>query len=73
MSRSNIPIVPTIITMVYGLVLVASAILVVLDFGSEIDWKAGIGALLIGGIGVEAVLSATRKRRSWLERIGPLP
>ncbi len=32
-----------------------------------------LAALVVGGLGVEAIFSATRGKRSLLARIGPLP
>ena len=39
------------------------------------DWSAGpvLAAIVIGGLGVEALFSAARSRRCLLSRIGPLP
>ncbi len=73
MSDNERAFVHPAITAVFGLVFVACAIWIVSHFGSELDWKAGIGAFVIGALGLEALFSAARRRRSWLERIGPLP
>lgn len=39
------------------------------------DWSPGtvLAAIVIGGLGVEALFSAARSRRCLLSRIGPLP
>ncbi|MGE5160482.1 MAG: hypothetical protein ACM3O5_03160 [Betaproteobacteria bacterium] len=39
------------------------------------DWSFGtvLAAIVVGGLGVEALFSAARSRRCLLSRIGPLP
>lgn len=37
------------------------------------DWPAYLAALVVGGLGVDAIYSAIRGRRSLISRIGPLP
>ena len=59
------------VTAVFGWLLVAAAvaIAVVADTG----WPAYLAAVVIGGLGAEAIYSAARHRRSLISRIGPLP
>jgi membrane associated rhomboid family serine protease len=51
------------------LIVLAVAIAIVSDAG----WPGHVAALVVGGLGVDALHSAARKRRSLLSRIGPLP
>jgi len=37
------------------------------------DWPAYLAALAVGALGIDAVYSAVRGRRSLISRIGPLP
>jgi hypothetical protein len=37
------------------------------------DWPAYLAALAIGALGIDAIYSAVRGRRSLISRIGPLP
>ena len=37
------------------------------------DWPAYLAALVVGGLGIDAIYSAIRGRRSLISRIGPLP
>ena len=37
------------------------------------DWPAYLAALAVGALGIDAIYSAVRGRRSLLSRIGPLP
>jgi hypothetical protein len=37
------------------------------------DWPAYLAALCIGALGIDAIYSAVRGRRSLISRIGPLP
>jgi hypothetical protein len=36
-------------------------------------WPAYLAAVIVGGLGIDAILAALRGRRSLLSRIGPLP
>jgi hypothetical protein len=62
-----------IIDLLFGtfLAVLAAAILVWSDQSSV----AGsiVAALVVGGLGIEAIISAMRGKRSLLARIGPLP
>lgn len=59
--------------LVIGLLMtgVAIAITLVMDPGHSIG--ALLAALALGGLGIDALVSAARSRRSLLSRIGPLP
>ncbi len=48
-----------------------AAIVVLAADGNRLG--AYLAALVIGGLGVDAIISAVRRRRSLLSRIGPLP
>lgn len=37
------------------------------------DWPAYLAAVAIGGLGIDAICSAIRGRRSLMSRIGPVP
>ena len=37
------------------------------------DWPAYLAALAVGALGIDAIYSAVRGRRSLISRIGPLP
>ena len=37
------------------------------------DWPAYLAALAVGALGIDAIYSAIRGRRSLISRIGPLP
>ena len=37
------------------------------------DWPAYLAAVAVGGLGIDAIYSAIRGRRSLMSRIGPLP
>lgn len=62
-----------IVDLAFGVFLVAlaGAILVLADPSALVGSVAA--ALVVGGLGVEAVFSAIRDRRSLLARIGPPP
>lgn len=53
------------------LILAAIAIVVVADPGTGVG--ALVAALVLAGLGLDAVHAAARGRRSLLSRIGPLP
>lgn len=78
MSRSrNSRSVPTNkvyrwVTATVGLFFVGLAVTIVC-FSNNKQVEAYIGVLLIGGLGVDALVSAARNRQSILSRIGPLP
>jgi len=37
------------------------------------DWPAYLAALAVGALGIDAIYSAVRGRRSLISRMGPLP
>jgi hypothetical protein len=55
-----------------GLLFVGLAAAIILSSGSDTVW-AYLAAVVVGGLGLDALLSAARNRRSVLSRIGPLP
>lgn len=57
----------------FGLFLVGMAVAIVLLAADANPLGASAAALLIGGLGVDALVAAIRDRRSILSRIGPLP
>lgn len=56
-----------------GVVFVAAAVVIVVQGMPHPSAGEIVAALVLGGLGLDAVISAFRARRSWLERIGPLP
>lgn len=62
-----------IVTGCMGALFVALAIAII----AVVDWPIGPGALVaalvIGLLGIDALISAVRAKRSLLSRIGPLP
>ena len=61
------------VTAVVGLLFVGIAIAILALSASERPIAAFLAAFVTGGLGVDALLSAARNRRSFLSRIGPLP
>jgi hypothetical protein len=61
------------VTAMVGLLFVGLAIAIVCSFEADLSLGALAAAAVIGGLGIDALLSAARKRRSILSRIGPLP
>jgi hypothetical protein len=57
----------------FGLFFMGIAVAIVLLAVDANPLGASAAALLIGGLGVDALLAAIRDRRSILSRIGPLP
>ncbi len=62
-----------IVTGCMGVLFVALAIAIIV----VADWPLGPGALVaalvIASLGIDALISVVRGKRSWLSRIGPLP
>lgn len=56
-----------------GLLLVGCSIASVVASADDLRPGAVIAALVIGGLGLDALVSALRRRRSLVSRIGPLP
>ena len=61
------------VTAAVGLLFVGIAIAILAMSASERPIAAFLAAFATGGLGVDALLSAARNRRSFLSRIGPLP
>jgi thiol:disulfide interchange protein len=62
-----------VVTGLFGFLLVALAVLTIVTSGEETRAGALLVALVLGALGVDAVISAARDRRSLVSRIGPLP
>ena len=60
-----------IVTAAIGLLFVVAAVVIL--FVADGSVKTWIGAGVVGGLGLDALVSALRDRRSLLARIGPLP
>ncbi len=58
-------------TCVFGTLFVAVALAIFVI--SESSWGALIAGALVGGLGLDAIISALRNKKSLLARIGPLP
>lgn len=60
-----------VFTAALGVIFVAVAVVIVAI--SEFTFGPLAAALVVGALGVDAIVSAWRHRESWLARIGPLP
>jgi hypothetical protein len=56
-----------------GALFVGIALAILVSFMHDLSVGPVLAALVIGGLGIEALLSAARNRRCLLSRIGPLP
>lgn len=56
-----------------GIGLLFAALGAWIGFAVADDWLTYLAAVAVGGLGVDAILSAARGRRSLLSRLGPLP
>ena len=56
-----------------GMGLLFTALGTWIAFAIADDWPAYLAAVALGGLGVDAIYSAIRGRRSLISRIGPLP
>ena len=61
------------VTAIVGLLFVGIAIAIVGLLAADLSFGTLALAAVIGGLGIDAILSAARKRRSIVSRIGPLP
>lgn len=61
------------ITAAFGLLFVGIAMAILLSSSSDNRTGAIAAAAVIGVLGIDALISAARNRRSLLSRIGPLP
>jgi heme A synthase len=55
----------------FGLLLIVLAVAIAIV--SDAGWPGRVAALVVGVLGIEALYSAARNRRSLISRIGPLP
>jgi len=58
---------------VIGAFFVGVAVAILVTSRSDLSVGPVLAAVVIGGLGIEALLSAARNRRCLLSRIGPLP
>lgn len=56
-----------------GALFVSIAVVILVSFLHDLSIGPMLAAMVIGGLGIEALLSAARNRRCLLSRIGPLP
>lgn len=56
-----------------GALFIAIAVFLLVSSSDTPGWGALLAGAVIGGLGLEAVVSAARNRRCLLSRIGPLP
>jgi hypothetical protein len=56
-----------------GALFVGIAISILVSFIHDLSVGPALAAVVTGGLGVEALYSAVRRRRCLLSRIGPLP
>lgn len=61
------------ISVAFGMLFVAMAVAIVVTSTVPTRRDAIVAALVLGGLGIDQVISAVRGRRSLLSRIGPLP
>ena len=64
---------PRIVTTLFGVFLFAMAIAILWVADRPLTAGPILAAIVLALLGVEAVVSALRKRRSLVSRIGPLP
>ena len=60
-------------TAAFGLLFVGIAIAIAYTSANDYPIGAFLTAAVVGLLGVDALISAARNRRSFLSRIGPLP
>lgn len=62
-----------VVAALFGALFVGIAVAIVVT--TLHDWSPGtvLATIVIGGLGIEALYSAARRRRCLLSRIGPLP
>lgn len=60
-----------VFTALLGTVFVGMAVVILVI--SERSFGPLVATLVIGALGIDAIVSAIRNRLSWLARIGPLP
>lgn len=64
---------PQIVDLVFGVFLIVLAVAILALSDPSTRFGSVAAALVVGGLGAEAVFSAIRGKRSLLARIGPLP
>ena len=62
-----------IVTFLFGLFFLILAILILVLSGPSPGVGSFFVALIVGGLGLDGIISALRQKRSLLSRIGPLP
>ncbi|MEO8080595.1 MAG: hypothetical protein ABI641_08695 [Caldimonas sp.] len=62
-----------IVNAAFGLLFVVIAIVIAATTYRSMLARGLVAALVIGALGIDALVSAARGTRSWLSRIGPLP
>ena len=62
-----------IAAVVIGALFVGIALAILVSFVHDLSVGPVLATIVIGGLGIEALLSAARNRRCLLSRIGPLP
>ncbi len=61
------------VTTLFGVFFVIMAVVILFAGWESTPVGAVVGALVVGILGADAIVSAMRDRRSLLSRIGPLP
>lgn len=61
------------ISVAFGILFVVIAVAIVVTSTAATRLGAGVAAIVLGGLGVDLVISALRGTPSLLSRIGPLP
>jgi len=59
--------------LLFGVFFVALAVLIVVTSEASTRVPAIAVAVVVGGLGLDLIISAIRRKRSLLSRIGPLP
>jgi hypothetical protein len=62
-----------VVTAAFGLLFLIVALLIVVTSDTATRFGALLAAIIVGGLGLDALISALRDKRSLLSRIGPLP
>lgn len=62
-----------LVGVLFGAFFVALALLIVVTSNASTRVPAFAAAVVIGGLGLDLIISAMRGKRSLLSRIGPLP
>jgi len=61
------------VTTLFGVFFIAVAVLIMATSTAATRRGAIAVAVIVGGLGLDLIVSAIRRRRSLLSRIGPLP